>query len=122
MKKVFGDYNVIKQIGQGPLGTVYLAEHCFMKKHYAIKVLPQELAEDRGFIKRFEDVVAVLTTLEHPSLVKIHNVSYADGAYFLVMDCIVDSMGETTNLSQYLANRTTPWQENELLNIVEKRN
>jgi formylglycine-generating enzyme required for sulfatase activity len=120
MEKVFGDYNVIKQIGQGSLGTVYLAEHCFMKKHYALKVLPQELVEDRSFIQRFEEEISLLSTLDHPYLVKYHNVSYADGAYFIVMDCVVDSIGETTNLSQYLANRTTPWQEDELLSLLEK--
>ena len=120
MEKVFGDYNVIKQIGQGPLGAVYLAEHCFMKKHYALKVLPQELVEDRGFIQRFEEEVNVLATLEHPNLVKMHNVSYSEGSYFIVMDCIVDGLGEPTNLCQYLANRTTPWKEDELLNLLEK--
>ena len=88
--RIFGDYNVIKQIGQGSLGAVYLAEHRFMKRHYALKVLPEELASDRSFIQRFEEGVAQLAQLDHPNIVKIHNVSYAEGSYFLVMDCIVD--------------------------------
>lgn len=97
-----GDYNILKQIGVGSLGTVYLAEHRFMKKQYALKVLPEELAQNKGFIQRFEDEVGRIAALDHPHIVKIHNISYADGCYFLVMDCIVDELGETTNFAQFM--------------------
>ncbi|MGE3953760.1 MAG: SUMF1/EgtB/PvdO family nonheme iron enzyme [Parachlamydiales bacterium] len=101
--KALGDYTVIKQIGQGSLGTVYLAEHRYMKRQHVLKVLPKELAGDRAFIARFEEEVKQLATLEHPHIVKIHNVSYDQGLYFLVTDCVVDSIGESTNLSQYVS-------------------
>ncbi len=114
----FGDYNIIRQIGKGALGTVYLAEHRFMKRHYVLKVLPEDLASDRGFIQRFEEGVAGLVSLEHPHIVKIHNVSYVDGKYFLVMDCIVDGMGETCNLSQFLASKEAPLDEGLLYSIL----
>lgn len=103
--RVLGDYNIIKQLGQGSLGTVYLAEHRFMKRHYVLKVLPEELAADRAFIQRFEEEVKMLAALDHPNIVKIHNVSFSHGTYFLVTDCIVDTIGETTNLAQYLKDR-----------------
>jgi len=104
-KKLLGDYNLIKQIGSGPLGTVYLAEHRFIKKQFVLKILPEELASDRNFIKRFEKEVKGLITLDHPHLVKIHNISFADGNYFFVTDCIVDALGETTNLAQYISHK-----------------
>jgi formylglycine-generating enzyme required for sulfatase activity len=97
-----GDYQVIKQIGQGPLGTVLLVMHRFMRRQFVLKVLPEELSQDRNFMQRFQDQVGNLSTLEHPNLVKIHNISYADGLYFLVTDCIVDELGETANLGQFL--------------------
>lgn len=110
--QILGDYNIIKQIGQGALGTVFLAEHRFMKKQYVLKVLPQELASDRSFIQRFEEEVAKLSTLSHPNIVKVHNISYSNGLYFLVTDCVVDEMGETTNLAQYmLAMRKRPSED-----------
>ncbi len=101
--RTLGDYSLIKQIGQGSLGTVYLAEHRYMKRHYVLKVLPEELATDRAFIQRFEEDVAILSSLDHPHIVKLHNISFVSGNYFLVTDCIVDRMGETTNFGQYLA-------------------
>lgn len=118
--KILGDYNIIKQIGQGSLGTVFLAEHRFMKKHYALKVLPEELSADRSFIQRFDEEVAKLATLEHPNIVKVHNISYADGLYFLVTDCVVDEMGETTNLAQYVINKGKRLSEAELFGLLEQ--
>lgn len=100
--RILGDYTIIKQIGQGSFGAVYLAEHRYMKKQYVLKVLPEELATDRSFIHRFEEDVSLLSTLDHPNIVKIHNISFSQGQYFLVTDCVVDDVLETTNLAQYL--------------------
>ncbi|KAF3363148.1 Serine/threonine-protein kinase pkn1 [Chlamydiales bacterium STE3] len=101
--RFLGDYQVIKQIGQGSLGSVFLAEHRFMKRQYVIKLLPEEITSDRNFIQRFEEEVAVLSTLDHANIVKIHNISFSQGHYFLVTDCVVDDFAETTNLAQFLA-------------------
>ncbi len=117
-EQILGDYRVLKQIGQGTLGAVLLAEHRFIKKQYILKVLPNELCQDRSFIERFEEEVAKLATLDHPHIVKIHNVSFAEGLYFLVTDCIVDSIGETTNLAQYMSGRKERLREDELLSVM----
>ena len=118
--RTLGDYNVIKQIGQGSLGTVFLAEHRFMKRQYILKVLPEELASDRNFIQRFEEEVSILSALDHPNLVKIHSVSFSQGQYFLVTDCIVDDMGETTNLAQYILSKGHRPEENEIYSLLHK--
>ncbi len=119
-KKSFGDYTILKQIGMGCLGQVFLAEHRFIKKQFAIKVLPVELSSDKAFIARFEKEIANLANLEHPNIVRVHNVSFAEGYYFLVMDCIVDSYGETTNLEQYLATHQCKMQESEYVSILSQ--
>jgi serine/threonine protein kinase len=118
--RILGDYNVIKQIGQGSLGTVFLAEHRFMKRQHVLKVLPEELATDRAFVQRFEEEVKALADLEHPHIVKIHNVSFAQGTYFLVTDCVVDLIGESTNLAQYMADRGKRLSEEELLRLLRQ--
>lgn len=118
--KSLGDYIVIKPIGQGALGSVFLAEHRFMKKQYALKVLPLELSGNRHFIQRFQEEVGMLTSLEHPNLVKIHNVSFAEGQYFLVTDCIVDEYGETTNLNQYLLEKGGALKQEEIYELLSQ--
>ncbi|MCH9633704.1 MAG: Serine/threonine-protein kinase Pkn1 [Chlamydiae bacterium] len=113
--RVLGDYKLLKQIGQGSLGTVFLAEHRFMKKQYALKILPEELAQDKTFVQRFEEEVTRVAALDHPNIVKVHNISYVEGCYFLVMDCVVDPLGETTNLSQFMAEQSHPLLEEDLI-------
>ena len=117
-KSTLGDYTIIKQIGQGTLGSVFLAEHRFVKQQYVLKVLPDELSTDRNFIQRFEKEVAKLAKLSHPHIVQVHNVSFAEGYYFLVTDCIVDCFGETTNLMQYLGVNKQSLNENEILELL----
>ncbi len=116
--RILGDYILIKQIGHGSLGTVFLAEHLFMKRQFIVKLLPEELSMDRAFIQRFEEEVGALAALDHPNIVKIHNISFSQGQYFLVTDCIVDSLGETTNLAQHIMGRSQRFGEEELYDIL----
>lgn len=118
--KTIGDYEVIKQIGQGSLGTVYLAEHRFLKRPYALKVLPEELSIEKGFVSRFEKEVSLLAGLEHPHIVKMHQVSCFEKYYYLVSDCIVDPLGETTNLAQFLSAHEEPLFEEDLVRIAQQ--
>ncbi|HAB99187.1 MAG TPA: hypothetical protein DCE71_05140, partial [Parachlamydiales bacterium] len=102
-REAFGDYVIQKSLGRGAFGEVYLAEHRFIKRTFALKVLPPHVCSDLGFMRRFEAKVADIAALDHPHIVKIHNVSSCEGCCFLVMDPIVDSLGETMNLDRYLA-------------------
>lgn len=118
--KNLGDYTIVKQIGQGTLGEVLLAQHRFLKRNYALKLLPEEISADKEFVRRFEHEVTALATLEHPHIVKMHTVSASDGRYFLVTDCILDDRGETLNLGQYLSTAVEKFTEEEIVKIVHQ--
>ncbi len=100
--EILGDYTIQKQLGQGAFGSVFLAEHRFIRRPFALKMLPEEICSDPAFLRRFEAQIAEIASLDHPNIVKIHNVSCSDGRYFIVTDPIVDSLGETMNLDRYL--------------------
>ncbi|MBS0634674.1 MAG: SUMF1/EgtB/PvdO family nonheme iron enzyme [Verrucomicrobia bacterium] len=117
--RFLGDYRLIKHIGQGSMGSTFVAEQRFTKKKYVLKVLPEELSQDRAFLQRFEEEIVALSQLEHPNIVKIYNVSFAQGVYFLVCDCVVDDMGETTNLSEFFRQREKKLTQNEVLSIAQ---
>lgn len=119
-QKTIGDYLILKLLGQGALGTLYLAEHKYIKKTYALKVLPEELSSDRQFIQRFEKQMQLFSMLDHPHIVKIHNAGYEEGSYFFVTDCIVDEMGESTNLAQYLSHLDQPLAEERVWDILSQ--
>lgn len=103
MLEQLGDYIIQKTIGQGAYGAVYLAEHRFIKRPFALKVLPEEISADPRNLRRFEMQVADIAALDHPNIAKIHNVSIHAGNAYLVTDPIVDGFGESMNLERYLS-------------------
>ncbi|MBP9841817.1 MAG: SUMF1/EgtB/PvdO family nonheme iron enzyme [Simkaniaceae bacterium] len=118
MDKVFGDFTLIKPLGKGTLGSVFLAEHRFIKKTFVLKILAEELSQDSAFIKRFELEVGALAALDHPNIVKTHNVSFTDGQYYLVTDCIKNVRDEPTNLAQHLKKNLSETEIYEILSQV----
>ncbi len=115
-----GDYKILKKLGAGSFGEVFLAEHRFIKKKYGLKLLPENLSGDKEFIEKFEKQVGILTTVEHPAIVKLHNISHADGRYFLVMDAIVDEFDEVMSLNRYLKNRGSILPEMEVETLLRQ--
>ena len=116
--KILGDWRILRQAGVGSLGEVCIAEHRFTKKKAALKILPSELAKDKNFVLRFEEEVLHLSQFDHPSLAKVLNVSFADGVYFLAMECIVDDKLETCPLSSFL--KREKLEESSIISIIEQ--
>lgn len=116
--KTLGDWRLLKQAGVGSLGDVCIAEHRFTKKKAALKILPQELTHDKSFVLRFEEEVFHLSQFDHPSLAKVLNVSFADGVYFLAMECIVDSNLETCTLGSFIKRQKL--EEENIYSIAEQ--
>ncbi|MBF8264017.1 MAG: pkn1 [Parachlamydiales bacterium] len=115
-----GDYNLLRQLGLGAFGQVYLAEHRFIKRPFALKILPEDLCSDAAFMRRFEEQVHAIAALDHPNIVKIHNITCADGRFFIVSDPIVDSLGETMNLDRYLNLKGRSLSEEDYLSILRQ--
>lgn len=120
MEERLGDYKLIRLVGQGVLGKVYLAEHVFMKKYFTLKVLSEEYSQDRAFISRFEQDIAVISDLDHPNLAKIHAVSFHDGKYFLVTEYVPGPQGEPMNLNQFLRECDGELSEENILHLAEQ--
>lgn len=83
-----GRYEIVKQLGKGGMGEVYLAEDTNLKRQVAIKVLPQEFALDKERLARFEREARVLASLNHPNIATIHGLEKADGKQLLVMELV----------------------------------
>ena len=66
------NYNIIKKIGSGGMGDVYLAEHSVLEnKKVAIKSLHSTLVQDESFRKRFRIEAKTQWKLSHPNIVKL---------------------------------------------------
>lgn len=91
--QTLGDYRLIHELGRGGMGVVYLAEHVRLRQRYALKILPEELAQAPGFVQRFHTEAQVMAQLDHPNIVRVVNMGCHQGLYYLVMDYVTCSEG-----------------------------
>lgn len=118
--KIFGDYTIIEKLGEGSLGTTFLAEHRFIKRQYVLKVLSEDLTKLEGFLPRFEKEISSLAMLDHPHVARVHNVSQTDGKFFVVSDCVFDQQNEIVNLGSYLRKSKKHLTEVEIYQMLKE--
>ena len=81
-----GAYEITAAIGAGGMGEVYRARDTRLDRTVAIKVLPEILAADPPFRKRFEDEARTLSGLNHPNICTVYDVGRDAGVEYLVME------------------------------------
>lgn len=83
-----GPYKLLRPVGKGGMGAVYLAEQTSVGRKVAIKVLPTDKAQDGLTLERFHREARAAAALDHPNIVKLYDFSQASGVYFLVMEFV----------------------------------
>jgi tRNA A-37 threonylcarbamoyl transferase component Bud32 len=85
---IFADkYEIDKPLGSGGMSTVYKANHIYLDKPVAIKVLNQNLASDPIAVRRFQIEARAAHDLNHPNLLAVHDFGVSlDGQAYIVMD------------------------------------
>jgi serine/threonine protein kinase len=83
---VVGGCRVLGTLGRGGVATVYRAEQIALHREVALKVLRPGLAVDPRQVERFRREGLAIARLEHPNIVKIHDVGADAGHLFLVME------------------------------------
>jgi serine/threonine protein kinase len=84
---VAGRFRIESVIGEGGMGTVYLAHHITLERKYAIKVLKGEFAEDKTFVERFRREAITASRVVHPNVVNITDFGQLDeGSFYIVME------------------------------------
>ena len=81
-----GPYEIIREIGRGGMGVVYLAHDTKLDRDVAIKCLPDELSDDADRLLRFEREAKLLASLNHPNIVTIHGLEEVDGKRYLILE------------------------------------
>jgi len=86
--ETLGHYKIVRLLGKGGMGEVYVAEDTKLNRQVALKVLPTELAGDPERRARFEREAQAVAALNHPNIVTIHSVEEMDGKHFLTMELV----------------------------------
>jgi serine/threonine-protein kinase len=90
-----GEYSLVRELGRGGMGVVYLAREVQLDRDVAIKVLPTHLAHDAAARERFIREARTAAALSHPHIVPIHRVGQASGFVFFVMSYVEgETLGE----------------------------
>ena len=97
--KTIGSYALVRLLGEGGMGKVYLARHTGMNRPCALKMLPKE-ATQRSSVARFRSEAQVLANLDHPHIVKVNNFDNVGGEFFLDMEYV-----DGGDLQQRIENR-----------------
>jgi TolB-like protein/Flp pilus assembly protein TadD len=98
-----GPYEILSPIGAGGMGEVYRAKDTKLGRDVAIKVLPEDVAQDRDRLARFEREARALAALNHPGIVTIFSVEESGETRFLAMELV-----EGESLDSTLASGALP--------------
>jgi serine/threonine-protein kinase len=80
-----GKWRLERKLGEGGMGTVYLAHDLQLDRKVAIKILASSLAGDSELVTRFEREARMTASLEHPNIVPVYAVGEMEGRPFIVM-------------------------------------
>jgi tRNA A-37 threonylcarbamoyl transferase component Bud32 len=88
-----GSYRILRQLGAGAMGQVYLAEHRHLKRQAALKLLARELVDRPDLLERFFLEARATSAIAHPGIVQIFDCEVdATGRPYIVMELVA---GET---------------------------
>jgi serine/threonine protein kinase/Tfp pilus assembly protein PilF len=86
--ETIGPYQLVEQLGQGGMATVFKAYHPALDRYVAIKALHPAFTLEPNFLARFQREAQVVARLEHPNIVPVFDYAEHEGRPFLVMKFI----------------------------------
>ena len=86
---IFGDYQIVKKLGEGGMGAVYLAQNAEIEQKIAIKVLHGEAAESDELVQRFNREAKAICRLTHPNIIRVFIFGHTpEGLIILAMEYV----------------------------------
>jgi serine/threonine-protein kinase len=86
--QAFAGYTILRILGAGGMGEVYLAEHPRLPRRDALKVLGTAVSHDDEYRQRFNQEAEMVATLRHPHIVTIYDRGEADGKLWIAMEFV----------------------------------
>jgi len=94
---IFGNYRILKKLGEGGMGEVYLARDLTLEREVAIKVISPELARSQKLMARFRIEAIAQAKLNHSNIVTIHSFDQEKDYYYIVMEFVNGSNVKEAN-------------------------
>lgn len=81
-------YRILRSLGRGGMGEVYLAHDTTLGRDVALKVLRPEVAADQDRRARFEREARAVAALNHPNIVTVHSIEREGAVHFITMEWV----------------------------------
>lgn len=101
--RTLADFHLLRHLGQGGMGQVYLAEQISLKRKVALKILRPEMAVDPTALQRFKAEAAAVAQATHANIVQIYAIGEAEGLAYMALEYV-----EGRNLREYLQKKGPP--------------
>jgi len=101
--RTLGEYVVLRKLGQGGMGQVYLAEQRSLKRNVALKILKAELASNPNSLQRFKAEAEAVARVTHANIVQVYAIGESDGLNYMALEYV-----EGRNLRDYMQRKGTP--------------
>jgi tRNA A-37 threonylcarbamoyl transferase component Bud32 len=101
--RLLGDFQLVRRIGQGGMGQVYLARQVSLNRQVAVKILRTDLAANETSLRRFEQEAKAVAAVTHANIVQVYSIGQADGLHYMALEYV-----EGRNLRDYLGRKGPP--------------
>jgi len=88
MQRMLGGYQIMQKLGEGGMGSVFLARQLSLDRPVAVKVLKPQLAKDPHFLARFTREAYAAAQLVHHNVVQIHDIGAEDETHYFSMEFV----------------------------------
>lgn len=101
--KNLGDFHLLRRLGQGGMGQVYLAEQISLKRKVAIKTMRTDLAVSATSLQRFKAEAEAIARVSHANIVQVYAIGEEAGLHFMALEYV-----EGRNLREFLDKKGPP--------------
>lgn len=86
--RTLGDFELVRRIGVGGMGAVYLARQKSLKRQVAVKILRHELAANTIALRRFQAEAEAVASITHANIVQVYAIGDADGLHYMALEYV----------------------------------